>query len=112
MWTEVCAADQVLENGGACIKWQEKHIAIYHFKSINQWYALDNRCPHEGQSVLSRGLLGALDGRPKVSCPLHKQSFCLESGLHLGGEQSWHLQTYPIEIRGGRIFLDLPGEGS
>jgi hypothetical protein len=60
--------------------------------------------------VLSRGILGDVQGEPKVACPLHKKTFSLKSGECLTGE-SYSIDTYPVKIDGGDILLWLPPPG-
>ncbi|HYX35476.1 MAG TPA: nitrite reductase small subunit NirD [Oligoflexus sp.] len=110
MWIAVCKVDDVPGDGGACIKWGEKHIALFNVTSRDDWYAMDNRCPHDGQTVLARGIVGDAGGSPKVACPLHKNSFCLKDGRHLGGQDDWRLTTYPVKVEGGQVFIELPEE--
>ncbi len=110
MWRAVCEVGDVPGNGGACIKWGDKQIALFNFANGEDWYAMDNRCPHDGQTVLARGILGDAAGSPKVACPLHKHSFCLKDGRHLGGQDEWRLSTYPVRVEKGQVFIDLPEE--
>jgi nitrite reductase (NADH) small subunit len=110
MWKAVCDVADVPGNGGACIKWGTRQIALFRFANGASWYALDNRCPHDGQAVLARGILGDSGGAPKVACPLHKNSFCLKDGRHLGGQEDWRLTTYRVKVEAGQVFLDLPDE--
>lgn len=110
MWIAVCRVDDVPGNGGACIKWGDKQIALFNFASREDWYAMDNRCPHDRQAVLARGIVGDAGGTPKVACPLHKNSFSLQDGRHLGGQDAWRLTTYAVKVEGEQVFLDLPRE--
>ena len=107
MWSSVCDVLDVPSNGGACVKIGDKQIAIFHFSDQQSWYAVDNLCPHSQQMVLSRGLLGETGGLPKITCPLHKQSFCLTDGHHLGGQAEFKLQTYPIKVDAVKVYLNL-----
>jgi nitrite reductase (NADH) small subunit len=105
-WLNVATADAFLPNGGGCVKLGELQIAVFNFGK-NEWYAVQNQCPHQQQMVLSRGLIGDANREPKVSCPLHKNSFSLCTGEHLGGNAEWKLQTYPVKIESGAVWLEL-----
>lgn len=104
-WIEVCKESDVLENAGSCVLVENEQIAIFNLEHRKRWFAVQNRCPHENQFVLSRGLTGYEGDVPKVACPLHKNTFCLLSGKHLGGNEEWTLRTYPIKIEDGNVFL-------
>ena len=106
-WTKVCKTEDILANGGSCVNVDGEQIAIFNFDDRREWYAVQNMCPHKQQFVLSRGLTGDAGGEPKVECPLHKNTFSLRTGAHLGGNEEWKLKTYPIKIEGNDIFLSF-----
>ena len=81
-WILACYANDVPENGGACVKHGDEQIAVYNFSRRGEWYATQNLCPHKQQMVLSRGMIGSTgeNCEPKVACPFHKNTFSLLSG--------------------------------
>jgi nitrite reductase (NADH) small subunit len=108
-WINVAPETAFLPNAGGCVKLGELQIAIFNFGK-DEWYAVANQCPHQQQMVLSRGLIGDANGEPKVTCPLHKNSFSLCTGEHLGGKAEWKLQTFPVKVEGGAVWLEVPQE--
>ncbi len=106
-WVEICDQDAVLTDVGCCVKVGNEAIAIFCYDDGKEWYALQNVCPHKQESVLSRGLVGCEKGEPKVSCPLHKNNFSLKTGKHLGGNEAYHLKTYPIRVDAGKVYLKV-----
>ena len=106
-WFKAADISNFPRDAGACVKLGDLQIAIFNFGK-DEWYAVQNQCPHQGQMVLSRGLVGDANGEPKVACPLHKNSFSLLTGEHLGGNAEWQLQTYPIKLEGGAVWLEIP----
>ncbi len=106
-WINVANVNAFVANGGGCVKLGDVQIAVFNFGK-NEWYAVQNQCPHQQQMVLSRGLIGDANGEPKVSCPLHKNSFSLCTGEHLGRNPEWKLQTYPVKIQDESVWLELP----
>src|SRR5438105_15790219 len=64
-------------------------------------FAIANRCPHEGYP-LSEGTLGA---GCVLTCNWHNWKFDLASGNALIGRDP--VRTYPVELRGEEIFIDL-----
>ena len=96
-------------DGGATVKYGRHQIALFHFAKLGKWFACQNLCPHKREMVLSRGLLGDIDGLPKIVCPMHKKSFSLETGEGLS-DPAYAISTFPVEIRAGRVYIELPGE--
>lgn len=105
-WIYVAPLSRFPMDGGACAFHDGKQIAIFNY-GHSEWYAVQNECPHQRQNVLSRGILGDSDGRPKVSCPLHKNSFYLNDGCHTGGNEEFRLQTYAVKVEGGLVYLEV-----
>lgn len=86
----------------------------------DDYYAIQDRCPHQFGSVcsgLTRGQLVAdWDGvgervtetidedRPSISCPKHGWEYDLESGQHLG-DPSISLDTYDVVVEGGVVYV-------
>jgi nitrite reductase (NADH) small subunit len=91
-------------NAGACVKYHDQQIAVFHFTMSNQWYACQNMCPHRMEMVIARGLIGDEKGVPKVACPMHKRTFSLLTGENLNGDcQS--LAVYPVKILDGDVYI-------
>ena len=103
-WFKAAPVEAFPLNGGACVKYRDKQIAVFNFSRRNVWYACQNLCPHKREMVLSRGMIGDEDGLPKLACPLHKQNFCLETGRHINGSLP-ALDTYPVKIEDGFVFI-------
>lgn len=107
-WIEACATGDVPENGGVCVKYGQKQIALFNFTRRGEWYATQNMCPHRMQMALSRGMIGSQNGEPKVACPFHKKSFSLIDGHCMsGGEHP--LKTYPVMVEDGRVYIGITG---
>lgn len=107
-WALACYADDVPENGGACVKLRDEQIAVYNFSRRGEWYATQNLCPHKQQMVLSRGMIGSIgqECEPKVACPFHKKAFSLLSGECVSGED-YQIKTYPVKIEAGKVYIGL-----
>ena len=107
-WIYACTVDDIPENGGACIKYQDQQIAIFHFTRRNEWYATQNECPHRQQMALSRGIIGTEQGEPKVACPFHKKTFSLKTGECLSGD-SCAIKTYAVKVENEKVFIRVAG---
>jgi nitrite reductase (NADH) small subunit len=103
-WFKAGPCSSFPPNAGACVKYQDKQIAVFHFTNTNQWYACQNLCPHRMEMVISRGLIGDEKGEPKVACPMHKRTFSLISGENLNGDCQ-ALAVYPVKIMDGYVYI-------
>ena len=101
----VRTADVPAESGGSVLI-DDRQFAVFHFRNPDAWYACQNQCPHKGDMVIGRGLIGDDKGEPKVACPQHKKTFSLVSGKNLGGE-AYCLDTYPVKIEDGYVFIGI-----
>lgn len=106
-WIKVAKTEDINSNGGACVIYDEQQIAIFNYKDGEEWFAIQNMCPHKKAMLLSRGLIGDAQGEPMVACPLHKNRFSLKTGQHLEDNIKYDLKTYPIKVAEGLIYLDL-----
>ena len=104
IWYKVGRIDEFPDDGGLCIKYKEKQIAVYNFTRKNKWYACQNLCPHKLEMVLSRGMIGDQEGIPKVACPMHKKTFSLETGENLNGDLP-EIAVYPVQIKDNFVYI-------
>ncbi len=64
-------------------------------------FACNNRCPHEGYPLRQ----GTLDGSCILTSNWHNWKFDLTTGENqYGGD---HLRVYPVELRGGDVWVDI-----
>jgi len=103
-WFAACHPQDVPENGGVCVKYNDEQIALFYFTRKNEWYATQNLCPHRQQMALSRGMIGTAGDEPKVACPFHKKTFSLETGECLSGDEC-SIKTYPVKVEGGKVYI-------
>merc|ERR1712039_1080246 len=79
-WLDVGSEADFPKNGGVAVKVSNTELAVYHHRGTQKWYASQNSCPHKQLQVLSRGLIGLQGDTPKVACPIHKNTYNLETG--------------------------------
>lgn len=75
----------------------------------NEYYAIDNRCPHMGGSLYDGNLSGSI-----ITCPRHHSKFDVKTGkvikeakilfIKLGVNDT---QSYPVKVEGNDIFVGL-----
>jgi nitrite reductase/ring-hydroxylating ferredoxin subunit len=98
-YVRAAAVNEVESAGCLTVHLAGKTIAI--FAHDNNFYAIDNRCPHMG-FPLDRGTVQ--DGI--LTCHWHHARFDLESG---GTFDQWadDVRSFPTEVRDGAIWVDI-----
>ncbi|WP_105102900.1 Rieske (2Fe-2S) protein [Microbulbifer pacificus] len=71
------------------------------FNVDGQLYAIDDRCPHAGSSLVS----GRLDGKV-IQCLAHGLRFDLATGEFRPGSKLC-VATYPVSVVQGQILVDV-----
>ncbi|GGZ92566.1 nitrite reductase small subunit NirD [Algibacter mikhailovii] len=104
VWFKAASVNDFPKDGGACVKYKEKQIAVFNFERLGKWYACQNLCPHKMEMVLSRGMIGDDKGIPKVACPLHKKTFSLETGENLNSDLD-AIAVYPVKVEAGYVYI-------
>ena len=94
-----CRVDELPMGARRVVKLEGKQIAL--FNGEKGVFACNNRCPHEGYP-LSQGKLteGCI-----LTCNWHNWKFDMAAGTTLVGADK--LRRYPVEVRGGEIWLDI-----
>ncbi|SMB94419.1 nitrite reductase small subunit NirD [Deinococcus hopiensis] len=101
-WVRVCAAEEILPGTGVCALVQGEQVAV--FRVAGRVYALGNRDPFTGANVLSRGLTGDSGGTLKVTSPLLKHAFSLETGVCLD-DPKVRVPVYAARVEGGDVWI-------
>ncbi|MBG7630422.1 MAG: nitrite reductase small subunit NirD [Bacteroidetes bacterium] len=104
VWFKAASLDKFPKDGGVCVKYKDKQIAVFNFQRKGEWYACQNVCPHKMEMVLSRGMIGDDKGIPKVACPMHKKTFSLASGENLNGDLE-AIATYPVKVENNFVYI-------
>ena len=98
-WTKAADLDVLKTRGRMVFRKAGRQIAL--FDTPRGVLACNNRCPHEGYPLRE----GSLDGGCVLTCNWHNWKFELESGRNLYGGEG--LRTWPVEVRGGEVWIDL-----
>lgn len=69
------------------------------FNIDHQFYAIEDRCPHQGASFCSSQLNGK-----NIQCTAHGLSFDVSSG-YLRNSTQMKITCYPIEVIGEQLFI-------
>jgi nitrite reductase (NADH) small subunit len=107
-WASVCRFDQIEVEGGVAALVEGVAVAIFRTHDGNV-YAMSNRDPFSGASVLSRGIVGTRGDIPVVASPMHKQVFDLRTGQCLD-DAVVRVPTYDVRTDGGVVLVGPPRE--
>lgn len=105
-WIEVGKVADFPTNAAAAILYGNTQLSVFQNTKRNEWYCTQNMCPHKQAFVLSQGIIGDTNGVPKVSCPLHKKQFSLQSGQEIDGDLT--ILTFPVKVDADAVFVELP----
>ena len=105
--TSICAIEDLVPNTGACALVNGRQVALFRIvdQEGEQFYAISNFDPFSAANVLSRGLIGSLQGQIVVASPIYKQHFNLQTGLCLE-DASISVECWNVHTKNGRIFIE------
>jgi nitrite reductase/ring-hydroxylating ferredoxin subunit len=106
-WEEVGALSGLAD--GEMSQFARQNDAFVVCRIGQEVFVLDDECPHAG-GPLSMGNFSP----PLLICPWHAWEFDCRSGQCVHSSKA-ALKRYPVELRDGRIFADLPdvpGDGA
>lgn len=105
-WHNICRAEDLVQNSGVCALFGDQQVAIFSLIIDGEscLFATSNFDPIGKANVMSRGILGSVDGTPVIASPLYKQHFSLIDGVCV--EQPEHsLTVYPVKRQGDAVWL-------
>ena len=103
-WVEVCALDDITPNTGVAALIENQQIALFRVGHEKRVYALSNQDPFSKAFVMSRGILGDLQGERVVASPIYKQHFSLATGRCLE-DKDQKLLVFPSKIENGKVWI-------
>ncbi|MFN3919550.1 MAG: Rieske (2Fe-2S) protein [Methylohalobius sp.] len=75
-------------------------IEVAVFNLDGKFYAIEDRCTHDGAEIAS----GALEG-DNIVCPRHGARFCLKTGRALTPPAYEDLHVFPVRVENGLIQI-------
>ena len=102
-WTAICRLSDITPDTGVCALVNGRQIAIFRLHD-DALYALDNHDPFSCANVISRAIVGDLDGVPVVASPVYKHHFSLVSGRCLENAEV-ALTVYSVRLDGGTVLV-------
>ena len=103
-YRKICELKEIPQDSGVCALVDNKQIAIFKISPDDKLYAISNHDPFSKANVLSRGIVGAKCGTPKVASPIYKQQFDLTNGRCIDNSNVT-VPTYPICLQDGYVYI-------
>lgn len=76
------------------------HLIVY--RTAAGYFVTGRRCTHQAADLMR----GYFDG-DVIECPVHQGRFDVCSGAALSAPASTPLQTYPVKVVGGQVFVEI-----
>ncbi|HUP95801.1 MAG TPA: nitrite reductase small subunit NirD [Burkholderiales bacterium] len=103
-WIAVCRVDDIVPNSGVCALAGARQIAVFRLDD-DRIYAIDNHDPFSKANVLSRGIVGDVQGEVVVASPVYKQHFSLASGLCIE-DPAVRVPVFPVRVDADVIWVE------
>jgi NAD(P)H-dependent nitrite reductase small subunit len=107
-WIYVCPIAAIVPNTGVCAKVLDTQVAVFRVippgGGEEHVFAIANHDPKSGAMVLSRGLVGDLQGECVVASPIYKQHYALASGRCLEDE-SLSVAAFATRVADGMVLV-------
>ncbi|EOR05390.1 nitrite reductase small subunit NirD [Acinetobacter tandoii] len=103
-WVEVCDLNDITPNTGVGALVEGQAIALFRVGTEKRVYALSNKDPFSQANVMSRGIIGDLQGERVIASPIYKQHFSLATGRCLE-DKDQKLLVFPTKIQDGRVWV-------
>ena len=104
-FTAVCPLARLIPDRGVAALVDGVAVAVFHLAD-GSLHAIDNIDPCSGASVLSRGVVGEVDGTATVASPLYKQRFELSTGRCLDRDDT-AVRTHDAAVVDGVVHVRL-----
>jgi nitrite reductase (NADH) small subunit len=104
-WTAVCPYPRLAPDRGVAALVGGAQVAIFR-TSDGDVFAIAHQDPVSGAHVMSRGIVGARNGRPTIASPTRRHVYDLRTGecLDLPGVR---VPVYPVRCRDGVVEVGI-----
>lgn len=105
-WLTICPMDELIPFVGVRALLGKRQIALFRV-APDRVYAIGAYDPFSDAAVLSRGIVGDLQGQPVVASPIYKHHFNLKTGRCLE-KPSVGVPVYQTRIVDGQVQVLSP----
>lgn len=113
----VATVGEIPENGSKLVEVKGRQIAVFHV--AGEYFALNDRCPHEGGSLCRGRLIGLVRSREPgryeysrphemVQCSWHGWEFDVRTGQSFCDPDSIRARRYPVQVEPGEALAKGP----
>lgn len=99
-FVRVCAVSELSDPGKISVKIGDRSVALFHV--AGRYWAIDNRCTHDGGSLAN----GQLEGF-EIACPRHGARFDIRTGEVLARPASVDLPVHEVRVEGDNVLIRL-----
>jgi nitrite reductase (NADH) small subunit len=103
----VCALARLTPDRGVAALVSGRAVAVF-LLSTGELVAIDDIDPSSGARVLSRGLVGDVDGTPTVASPMYKERFDLRTGRCLD-DPDLAVAVHEVAVVDGNVVVRVGG---
>ncbi|MEM7343068.1 MAG: non-heme iron oxygenase ferredoxin subunit [Chloroflexota bacterium] len=97
-WIRVCPAVEIDEEDLVRLDHDGQTYCVYN--TDKGFFATEGMCTHEAQHLEDGLVIDTV-----IECPLHQGRFDIITGRALGAPVSVDLQTYPVKVENGDVFI-------
>lgn len=106
-WIKVGQQSDLVANSGVCALVNGAQVALFYLPALEpQVYAVGNWDPVGKANVLSRGMVGDLQGQPVVASPLYKQHYNLQTGQCLE-KAEYSVPVYAVKLEQEAVWVQV-----
>jgi nitrite reductase/ring-hydroxylating ferredoxin subunit len=117
----VASVDEIGEGERKIVDVGPRSIGVFNLGG--EFFALRNRCPHQGGPLCEGKLWGTVEAavpgefltgeRPEIlTCPYHGWEFHVRTGQSWCDPERLRIRTYEVQVRGGHELVQQEGEES
>ena len=104
-WQHICTREDLVAGSGVAALINGEQVALFYLPDQSPpLYAIGNHDPIGGANVLSRGIVGDVNGELVVASPLYKQHFSLLTGACLEQEDV-SVPVWEVKLDGDKVLL-------
>jgi len=107
-WHRVADVDELPDGRVKSVTAASRSLALT--RVDGEFYAMDNRCPHQGGPLGEGSIEIGNDGQCWLRCPWHGWDFDPKTGVSPGGHEDSGQQTFPVEVRADGVYVGLEPE--
>ncbi len=104
-WYKVAEPQELPEGRVKTVTASVHSMALTHIDG--DYYAMENRCPHQGGPLGEGSIESGKDGSCMLRCPWHGWDFDPKTGLPPGGHEDSGQQMFPVEVREDGIYVGI-----